>query len=251
MAERLAAGAALAILPLCVSAAAQTAPTVDFSGIWLGIGDGTELAYRNSPYPRPAPFTERGRELAQYWADPKNNLGARCLPGGGPAGMMNGSNFFPIEIIQRPEQVTILFELMQQVRRVFTDGREHPVPDDLEQSWMGHSVGHWDGDTLVVDTIGVRAGPLNGSGAAVIKRDTDADPRMPYTATLHVTERMRLLEDGDVLEVELTIDDPTVYTRPFNVKRYWQRSPDTPMIEYICTENQRPQDEGYGHLLEE
>jgi hypothetical protein len=73
---------------------------------------------------------------------------------------------------------------------------------------------------------------------------------MPYTETLHLTERMRLLDDGQILEVEQTIDDPTVYTAPYTLKRYWKRSPETPIIEYICTENLRPEDEGYEHLLE-
>jgi hypothetical protein len=245
------------LIPLIASpiheGSAQSLPPegLDLTGIWLGVGHSPSGPYRNSPFPNPPPFTDKGRELSSYWSDPRTNLGARCLPGGGPAGMMNGSDFFPIEIIQRPEQVTIIFELMQQVRRVFMDGRPHPGPDDLERSWMGHSIGHWDGATLVVDTIGVRAGPLNGSGAAIIVRDTDAEPRMPYTETMHAIERIRLLDDGEYLEVELTIDDPTVYTKPFTVTRYWHRSPETPIIEYICTENLRPEDEGYDHLLED
>jgi hypothetical protein len=110
---------------------------------------------------------------------------------------------------------------------------------------MGHSIGHWEGDTLVVDTIGTKAGTLNGSGAAVVAREGDRDARMPYTETLHLTERMRLLDDGQILEVEQTIDDPTVYTAPYKLKRYWKRSPETPIIEYICNENLRPEDEGF------
>ncbi len=226
--------------------AAQAAPPagVDFTGTWMGIGDDPDTRYRNSPFPSPAPFTAKGRELSMYWADPRNNLGARCLPGGGPAGQMNAGTFFPIEFIQRPEQMTILFESMQQVRRVLLDGRKHPAPGDLESSWMGHSIGHWEGNALVVDTIGVKAGSLNGSGAAVVARAGDKDARMPYTQSLHLIERMRLLDGGQILEVEQTIDDPTVYTLPFKLERYWKRSPDTPILEYICTENLRPADEG-------
>ena len=98
---------------------------------------------------------------------------------------------------------------------------------------------------LVVDTVGVKAGSLNGSGASVVARAGDRDARMPYTDTLHLTERMRLLDDGQVLEVEQTIDDPTVYTAPYTLKRYFKRSPETPIIEYICTENLRAEDEGF------
>ena len=68
---------------------------------------------------------------------------------------------------------------------------------------------------------------------------------MPCTETLHLTERMRLLDDGRILEVEQVIDDPTVYTAAHTLKRYWKRSPKTPIIEYVCTENLRPEDEGF------
>ena len=246
------AAALTAFFAVAPPAAAQSAAPagVDFTGTWLGIGDDPDVPYRNSPFPFPPPFTQKGRELSQYWSDPRNNLGARCLPGGGPAGQMNGGTFFPMEFIQRPEQMTILFELMQQVRRVFLDGRAHPSPDDLEQSWMGHSIGHWEGATLVVDTVGVKAGSLNGSGSSVVARTGDRDARMPYTETLHLTERIRLLEDGQILEAEQTIDDPTVYTAPYTLKRYFKRSPETPIIEYICTENLRPEDDGSQPLLQ-
>lgn len=237
-------GAGGTLAPSTSNARISATAGADFTGIWMGIGDNPDVAYRNSPFPSPAPFTAKGRELAAYWADPRNNLGARCLPGGGPAGHMNAGTFFPIEFIQRPEQMTILFEVMQQVRRIFLDGRGHPGPDDLEPTWMGHSIGHWEDGTLVVDTIGVKAGSLNGSGAAIVARSGDRDPRMPFTETLHLIERMRLLDGGQILELEQTIDDPTVYTAPFKLKRYWKRSPGTPMLEYICTENLRPEDEG-------
>jgi hypothetical protein len=231
-------------MPLIALAQTSPPPGVDFSGIWMGIGDDPRVPYRNSPFPSPAPLTAKGREWSEFWADPRNNLGARCLPGGGPAGQMNGGTFFPIEFIQRPEQMTILFEAMQQVRRIFLDGRAHPGPEDLESTWMGHSIGHWEDETLVVDTIGVKTGSLNGSGSAIVARDGDSDPRMPFTEMLHLTERMRLLDDGQILEVEQTIVDPTVYTEPFKLLRFWERSPDTPMLEYICNENLRPEDEG-------
>jgi hypothetical protein len=73
---------------------------------------------------------------------------------------------------------------------------------------------------------------------------------MPYTQMLHLTERMRLLDDGQILEVEQTIDDPIVYTAPYTLERYFKRSPETPIIEYICTENLRSEDGGYPLLPE-
>ena len=81
------AAALVAFFAVNASAAAQSAPAgVDFTGTWLGIGDDPDVPYRNSPFPLAPPFTQKGRELSQYWSDPRNNLGARCLPGGGPAG---------------------------------------------------------------------------------------------------------------------------------------------------------------------
>lgn len=170
--EALALLAALVAVVAPVAAQPSAPAGLDFTGTWLGIGDDPDVPYRNSAFPYPPPFTAKGRELAQYWADPRNNLGARCLPGGGPAGQMNG-------------------------------------------------------------------------GSSVVVRAGDRDARMPYTQTLHLTERMRLLDGGQILEVEQTIDDPTAYTAPYTLMRYWKRSPETPIIEYICTENLRPEDEGF------
>ncbi len=234
-------------------ALAQSQPTpanLDITGVWIGIRDDPKAPYKNTPLKDP-PLTAAGLKASAYWNEPRNNLGARCLPGGGPAGQMNGSTFFPIETIQKNGQITILYELMQQVRRVFTDGRGHPPANELDESWMGHSIGHWEGDTLVVDTIGMHQGPLNGSGAAVIAQSGDSDPRWPYSNKLHLTERLRMLDGGKYLETTMTLDDPAMYTRPFTLKRYWRRAPELTPIEYVCAENQRSADEGYAHLVEE
>ena len=134
-------------------ALAQSQPTpanLDITGVWIGIRDDPKAPYKNTPLKDP-PLTAAGLKASAYWTEPRNNLGARCLPGGGPAGQMNGSTFFPIETIQKNGQITILYELMQQVRRVFTDGRGHPPANELDESWMGHSIGHWEGETLVGD----------------------------------------------------------------------------------------------------
>ena len=206
------------------------------AGVWIGARTDPKAAYKDSPFPSPAPFTALGREKSKFWSDPKNNLGARCLPGGGPAGVMSANPLFPLEIIQQDKQVTVLDELMQNVRRIYIDGRKHPGPDDLEKSWMGHAIGHWEGDALVVDTIGVHAGSLNGSGTTVGTPGAPVEPRMPYTESLHMTERLRALDGGKYLEDAITIDDPAIYTHPFQIKRYWRHAPELEMLEYICAE---------------
>jgi len=203
-------------------------------------------AYRNTPYPSPPPFTSEGKKWSDYWSDAHHNLGALCIPWTGAQGVMNAGTYFPVEIIQKDKQVTLVNEYLSQVRRVYTDGRGHPA--DLDKSWFGHSIGHWEGDTLLVDTIGGHSGPLNGSGATVNLRSSDAEPRMPYSESLHLVERIRLLDGGKYLESAETFDDPVIYTHAFTVKRYWRRAPELDVLEYVCTENSRPTDEGLGEL---
>jgi len=237
--------AAVGAFALCGTAQAQGKinPRVpDFTGVWMGMArQEAPAAYVNTPFPYPPPFTAQGEIESRHWADPINNLGLRCIPGGGPVAVMNATSYFPIEIIQKPLQFTIISEYLEQIRRVFLDGRKHPA--DLEHTWMGHSVGRWEGDVLVIDTVGLHAGPLNGSGATVNVLATDKDPRMPYSPQLHLTERLKMLQGGQYLEDELTIDDPAIYQQPYKLKRYWRRAPELDMLEYICTENMRPEDQ--------
>jgi hypothetical protein len=234
--------AAFGIVP--PAALAQSHPTpssIDITGVWIGTRNDPDAPYKNTYLPNP-PFTPYGEKMSKYWSDPLHNLGERCLPGGGPAGAMGGSALFPIETIQKDGQVTILVEDNEMVRRVFTDGRKHKP--DLDPSWMGESIGHWEGDTLVIDTVGVHQGSMNGSGAAVIKQAGDAEPRLPYSSKMHMTERLRMLDGGKYLEDVETFDDPLIYSRPITYKRYWRRAPEITPMEYVCAENQRVADEG-------
>jgi hypothetical protein len=216
-------------------------PSGDMTGVWTGWGDQTPPHYRSPSYPLKPPFTPEGEAMSRFYADPRNNLGSRCLPAGGPGGMMNPRSFFPMEIIHKENQVTIIFELMEKVRRIYI-GKEHPR--DLDKTWMGHSVAKWEGDTLVVHTIGVKGGVLNGAGAAVVPLAHDVEPRMPYSDAMELTERLRLLEGGNVLESRITLVDRKFYTQPLHFTRYWRRAPEVEMIEYVCAENMRPDLEG-------
>ena len=209
---------------------------VDFTGVWIAMtSKEAPPAYVNTKFPSPPPFTPEGEKMSKYWADPAHNLGAQCIPGGGPTGVINGSYYFPVEIIQKGTQVTVIPEALLSVRRIFTDGRGHPP--DLEKTWMGDSIGHWEGDTLVVDTIGTHAGPLNGSGATVLVLASDKEPRLPYSESLHVTERIHMLDHGKYLEDEITFDDPVMYTHPFKQNRFLRRAPELQILEYVCGEN--------------
>ena len=141
--------------------------------------------------------------------------------------------------------LVLLYEPSPVPRRIYSDGRKHP--EDLDPTWLGHSVGRWDGETLVVDTVGTngRGRPLNGYVAAAVNSKTDNAPRLPVSDRLHLVERIRLVGRGEYLEDEITIDDPKTYTRPFTVKHYWQRRPDLEVLEYFCADNRRPEAEGH------
>ena len=130
----------------------------------------------------------------------------------------------PRKIIWSPKQIVILYEGNGGVRQIFTDGRALP-PNDAQPWWFGYSTGKWAGDTLVVETRGFRDGgwlDVNGS---------------PLTEAGTMTERFRRVNMG-TLELELTVDDPKAYTRPWTVKVTQRLMPDDELIEFVCQENE-------------
>jgi hypothetical protein len=129
----------------------------------------------------------------------------------------------PLQIIQTPGQVTIIHEASRNVRLVYLEEQQ---PSRLAATFLGHSVGHWQADTLIVDTIGLRANWLDITGA-------------PASERMHVTEHYRKLNDGKVLENLIAIDDPVLYTHPWTARREYFWSPDERVQEYICEESLR------------
>lgn len=128
------------------------------------------------------------------------------------------------KVIQTPGLVVILNELYASYRQIFTDGR--PLPVDPNPSWNGYSSGRWDGDTLVVETIGFRDGIwLDGAGS-------------PLTEAAKITERFHRADFGH-LEIEITVDDPKAYTKPWTVKLNQIIKLDTDLLDYICQEGER------------
>jgi len=160
--------------------------------------------------------------ISQHLADDrKADPTTRCLP---ISPVRQWADFFPQKIIQAADSVTVLSEYMAQFRQVFLDGRR--LPKDPIPSFKGYSVGHWEGDTLVVETIGYKDG---------LWLDLKGDPLTSAGRTL---ERIRRPAYGR-LEVDLTVDDPKVYTRPWHAKRYLHIMLDTELIEDICNENEK------------
>jgi len=146
---------------------------------------------------------------------------SRCWPGGVP-GFDVYAHVRPIYFLQTPKEVTIIEESDMQVRRIYLDVPHSARP---KPSWYGESVGHYEGDTLVVDTIG-----LND------KTFVD-NYRTPHTTQLHVVERFKLIEDGKILEATVTVDDPGAFTTPWTASQRWRRREEVPIIELICAEN--------------
>lgn len=150
----------------------------------------------------------------------KDSPDSNCLPPGPNAGLFGMD---PVKFIQTKNVLVILYEGAP-TRQVFLDGR--PLPKDPNPTWMGYSVGRWDGETLVVETAGYNDRTwLDLTGH-------------PHTEALRVTERFRRLNTGQ-MKLEMTFDDPKTYTRPWTISVDAQLVPDTELLEYICNENEK------------
>src|SRR5262245_64253377 len=172
-----------------------------------------------------------GREAAPYqeWAAKKvlesfnkraiDDPTARCLPPGVPRSAMLG--LFPQKIVQTPKEIVVLYEYMSTFRMIPLNAKH---PDDLLPSYMGDSVGHWEGDTLVVDVIGFNDKTwLAGTGTF-------------HSEALHVTERYTRV-DRDRIDYEVTMDDPKVFTKPWKLTSTLMLREGTRIQEYVCAEN--------------
>jgi hypothetical protein len=145
---------------------------------------------------------------------------SHCLPGGVPFSTL----IAPFKIIQTPLEIVMLLEDTNPPRQIYTDGRK--LPANPEPMWMGYSVGKWEGDTLVADSVGFNDRTwLDAFGH-------------PHTESMHIVERFRRINFGH-MDIEVTIDDPKMYTRPFTVKFPARLLPDTDTLESVCAENER------------
>jgi hypothetical protein len=188
----------------------------DLSGVW----------YAQRPVdpgkPEPLPWVETLlRERAAN--NSKDAPGAHCLT----RGVTAAGALFPYKLVQTPALLVMLFEDdIPSHRQVFLDGRGHPK--DPNPSWMGHSIGHWEGDILVIDTVG-------------FNDRSWLDPQgHPHTEKMRVTERLRRPNLGH-LEIEFTIDDPGAYKKPWTIKRVADLDPGDEVGEYVCENNKDPE----------
>ena len=177
-------------------------------------------------FPDGLPYTPLAAQLRaeRMSNNNKNNPDAHCLPMGLTQLHLHPQ---PRKLVQTPGEIVIMYEGNQGLRQIFTDGRKVPeLNDDLQPWWYGYSAGHWEGDTLVVETVGFRDDvwlDVNGS---------------PLTSKGRMTERFRRPNYG-LLQIDVTIDDPTAYTKPFTVRINQRLTTDDELIEFICNENER------------
>jgi hypothetical protein len=146
---------------------------------------------------------------------------AHCRPSGGP---VKDASLLPFKIVQSDPLIVVLYEEDSTFRQIFLDGRK-PVPDPLPR-YLGYSSGHWDGATLVVDTVGF-----------IDQLRLDALGH-PLTDKLRVTERFRRVDSGH-LETEITVDDPGAFTKPFTYTVRATLVPDDDLLEYFCADNEK------------
>jgi hypothetical protein len=216
-------------LPAAVAAAPTLGPLYadpshpDFSGLWLVTGGFYFAPDRSIPkllgeykttYARRTEAFNKGVAVDDLTAD--------CLPAGMPHLLTVP---YPFELMQTPGRVTFLYEYDSVVRRVPTDGSTvKPDPDKV--TYHGDSYGHWEGDTLVVETVNVR-------------EDTQLDfTGIPHSDALHITERWRR-KDAKTLENTITLTDPKAFAEPFSATRTYQLKPKWKISEYVCEENNR------------
>jgi hypothetical protein len=230
---------------------AALAKLPDFAGVWetasrprapqagggrasadvrgTGARGGTETAARrggpggagagrgSGPALTPEYAAKRAAALAN---PPEDGPAANCLPPGMP-GIMGQP--YPMEFLLTPGQVTILIEAYNQIRHIYTDGRK--LPGDPDPTFHGTSVGHWDGDTLVAETVGFS--PLTQIASGVFHSDK-----------MRIVERFRLA-DPDTMTIETTISDPEALTSPYTTSLTLRRHRDWTLAEYICEQNNR------------
>jgi hypothetical protein len=229
------------IVPEVPDAPAPRLPdgTPDLSGLWLGGGPNRDISQGLLPGEEIVLLPEAERLMASR--RPDQDPEAHCLPTGVPRVAP-----YPWRIVQDPPygEATHLFFLFEgnihSYRQIFMDGRGHP--DDLDPTWYGHSIGRWDGDTLVVDTVGFN------------DRFWFDFHGHPHTGQLHVIERYTRTNLG-TLENEITIIDPGAYAKPFTVKFTATLRPGWDLMEYICNENNQDVEHmigpGYRDLAEQ
>jgi hypothetical protein len=198
-------------------------PGFDITGTWLH-GGGQNNPWQYSPPPgfklTPAAqvhydATRKAQAEGKVYRD---DIG-QCWPAGLPIIM---TRVWPIAMIQKPTAIFMISGFMNSVRIIYTDGREHTDPEIIIPSFQGESVGHWEGDTLVVDTIGF------------VNDHHWLDTGIMASDALHIVERMRLIDNGANLEIQMMAEDPKMWEGQWTWTKRWRRVDDQEITEAAC-----------------
>jgi hypothetical protein len=219
---------------------AALAKLPDWSGVWVpDVADQHRREGSDLPPWTPKVAAEMAKLDAEARAGRPFLVLHDCLPYGMPALMLIPHN--SMEILFTPGRVTMLGESDgNRLRRIYTDGRKHPEDPDLTAH--GHSIGHWEGDALVVDTVGIRPQSFIA---------TSEDEGAPGDGDVHVVERLHL-KSREVLQDDLTITAPKILTKPWITTRYWMRlhGEKNDIVEGACVEGMvREAKDANGHAI--
>ncbi|MBZ5643388.1 MAG: hypothetical protein LAO19_11555 [Acidobacteriia bacterium] len=229
--------ATLVFSPASFSQSAEPSPaataTPDLSGLWIRLRDKGAMArgypsfvldFGSAMSPMtPWAASKFKINSALYHGDDASTVLSdpifQCYPPGVPRIYLQN---FPVQIVQIPGQVIMLFEYDHFIRRIYTDGRPHDK--DQGALWMGDTIGKWEGDTLVADTDSFNDKTLLDRVGHV------------HSADMRVVERLRRI-DRDTLEIEFTVDDRKAFTKPWSTKLIFQQHPDWKVLENVCEDN--------------
>jgi hypothetical protein len=204
---------ALLLLPFAVGSMPTLAQAPDLSGIWVSVTElGKPLSASSLPMTQAAMT-----KLADF--DPRRlDSTYFCMPFGTPRNTLNTSTR-PLKIIQTPTQITLLFDGLGDVRRVFVDGRPHP--EDPIPSWMGYSIGAWNGKALDIDTV------------AMTSESILTEEGLPHSDAMQMHEQLRLVEQAGetLLQIDMQLEDPENYSAPLTATRYFRRAPHAQLSE--------------------
>jgi hypothetical protein len=209
---------------LCLAGAPLLAQSniPDLNGLWDGASNSSNMVQAMKAQGKEVPFTPYGAERYKN-VDMAQNPNGFCLPPG-PSRALTGPS--PFQIVQSPGAVAVLFENHFVYRLIYTDGTKHPEDIHDYPAFMGHSIGRWEGDTLVVDTVGIKERTwLDSNG-------------LEHSDKLHLTERFRKAAP-DTIHYSVTYDDPVFFTKPWTFELDFRRLKNTRIIEYVCMENER------------
>lgn len=185
----------------------------NFSGIWLPVADLADNWQKNS-----LPLTAEARKKLASFDQRKHDSTQFCLPFGTPRNTLNTAPY-PVEILQKPNQITLVFDRLGDIRRIFLDGRSQP--EDPIPNWMGHTIGQWENEQLNMQTI------------AITEESILSDSGLPHSESMQLQESLALVnkQGEEFLEYRLQLQDDQYYVKPLTATRYFRRAPHFEMGE--------------------